>query len=113
MAWDERLRAVPELDRRSMVRAFWAVVQSVRAARDRPGAPSTPAGVDVDAARPSLTPEEQSHLEDAATLAHDLLKKDFAPLGLYTAEAIMNQFRLPGFRDPVDSQIHGQLTRPT
>ncbi len=107
--WDAELRAVAELDQRPMVRAFWAIAQSIRAARARRDpAESDAPDIDLELASVFLTSEERRLLDGAADLARALMRKGLPEHGLYTAEAIMNQFRLPGFRDPMDGQVHGQ-----
>jgi DNA-binding XRE family transcriptional regulator len=93
--WDSGYRERKELDDNRLLTPFWRLVDHAQHAGTG----------EVDpAAIPSsvLGPDQQARLPQAAELAREILKGE-------TESSIVQHFRVPGFADPADGALHGQL----
>jgi len=94
-AWDREYRSVTELDDHRMLGVFWRLLEQVQHSHDHkvnPGALT----------EELLGREQHRRLPRAMELIDDLLQGR-------TESAIVQQFRVPGFADPADGELHGRL----
>lgn len=94
-AWDEKYRATAELDDHRMLGPFWRLVEQIQHRYDHT--------MDPDALTEEMLGSEQHRrLPRAQELVGELLQGR-------TESAIVQQFRVPGFADPADGELHGRL----
>lgn len=99
LAWDAKFRADHRLDDMSMLRVFWRIVETAKTTAD--------GSIDAQAVRDQVLPDAEMQWLDAA----EAMAREF--LAGWTAGGIIQQFCLPGFADPADGTVHGQLMGET
>ena len=94
-AWDADYRATSELDDDNLLGPFWRLVEQAQYLDTKK--------IDPRAIAPKvLGPAQLKRLPRAAELATRILRGE-------TESSIVQHFRVPGFCDPADGEVHGSL----
>lgn len=95
LAWDNDYRRRSELDDATLLLPFWRLLEQ---AQHQDSRKIDPLGLPAK----MLGPAQSERLGQAADMAEQILAGE-------TPSHIIQQFRVPGFADPADAELHGRL----